>query len=369
MEIIILIEGVFYNIAQCRIGEYKDERVCYEAGYMLRKYLQRGMIIELIALIPINIIFYAAGMNEHVIYISIWRLSRNIQFTRITGILTLLGTRYTKVMSKLKYTKPILLLVTLWHCSAMFWMWVNTSLEAYLDNTYWLAFLELGFKPISEQYFYCLQFVMSIVTTTGYPEQLIYNDFERLIFIGYYYMGAGLFSLAFGMISANSSVLSKKYETTFPHARAIESLSNYNTNLPFKQKLKQYYAYLIEFQTDSDSLVELRASLPSLLVNEVLKTRSQMLKQQPLFVNIESQTFFNELINGMESLLYLPGDYVVQRGEFGSGMFLVIEGKVNIFSTNERTRLYPLKKGDFFGERSLLGPTRWMHSIVSKSYS
>jgi hypothetical protein len=56
---------------------------------------------------------------------------------------------------------------------------------------------------------------MNIVTTTGYPEQIAYNDIERMLYIGYIFVGAGLFALAFGMMVEGSKALPQKYEMIF----------------------------------------------------------------------------------------------------------------------------------------------------------
>lgn len=56
---------------------------------------------------------------------------------------------------------------------------------------------------------------MNIATTTGYPEQLIYNHYERIVFIGLIFIGDGLFAIAFGMMSANSRTLPEKYDFVF----------------------------------------------------------------------------------------------------------------------------------------------------------
>ena len=56
---------------------------------------------------------------------------------------------------------------------------------------------------------------MNIATTTGFSEQIIYNDYERIIFIIMVYIGGGLFALAFGMMAANTRVLPERYERIY----------------------------------------------------------------------------------------------------------------------------------------------------------
>lgn len=56
---------------------------------------------------------------------------------------------------------------------------------------------------------------MSIATTTGFSEQIVYNNAERYFFIFIVYVGNGLFALAFGLMAATSSVLPQRYEDTY----------------------------------------------------------------------------------------------------------------------------------------------------------
>jgi hypothetical protein len=60
---------------------------------------------------------------------------------------------------------------------------------------------------------------MNIATTTGFPEQIIYNTYERIVFMIIIYIGNGLFLLGFGMMAASSKTLPEKYEKLFGTVR------------------------------------------------------------------------------------------------------------------------------------------------------
>ena len=50
------------------------------------------------------------------------------------------------------------------------------------------------------------------------------------------------------------------------------------------------------------------------------------------------------------------GDYVFQEGELGTEMFIIQDGRVEIFQTigSQERQLATLEKGDFFGEMAIL---------------
>ena len=60
---------------------------------------------------------------------------------------------------------------------------------------------------------------MNIATTTGYSEQIVYNDFERIFFIVYVYIGDALFAMAFGMISRNVELFPESFQDLFENMR------------------------------------------------------------------------------------------------------------------------------------------------------
>jgi hypothetical protein len=47
---------------------------------------------------------------------------------------------------------------------------------------------------------------MSIASTTGYSELIVYNDYERMFWIFVVYVGNALFAIGFGMMANSTSL-------------------------------------------------------------------------------------------------------------------------------------------------------------------
>ncbi len=75
----------------------------------------------------------------------------------------------------------------------------------------------------------------------------------------------------------------------------------------------------------------------------------------PLFSNIPKRSL--KIIRARcHQRFYKKDEYIFREGEPGIGMYIIIEGKVQIFKEKEqhKTILSTLEHGDFFGEISLL---------------
>jgi CRP-like cAMP-binding protein len=76
------------------------------------------------------------------------------------------------------------------------------------------------------------------------------------------------------------------------------------------------------------------------------------LRQIPLFARI-SDAGLERVASSVGELVCEPGQVIALPGDPGSGMFVILEGKVKV---EARKSTYDLGAGDFFGELSLLSP-------------
>lgn len=112
-------------------------------------------------------------------------------------------------------------------------------------------------------------FILNIATTTGFPQQIVYNDLERVCLIVVVYIGDAIFSIAFGMLASNSDIIFDKIPQSTENRIKIESLMKPKNNFdPIKKKLKRYFNYIIELKSqDLNYLKILRSLLPYKIVD------------------------------------------------------------------------------------------------------
>ena len=76
----------------------------------------------------------------------------------------------------------------------------------------------------------------------------------------------------------------------------------------------------------------------------------------PFFANFEVDLFI-QLVQALQPVTFLPGEYVIEKGELGDGMFFIDRGKVDVLIPQPHLKdrlVCTLKTGQFFCERALL---------------
>ena len=129
-------------------------------------------------------------------------------------------------------------------------------------------YLELDTTSKGRRYLVCLTFFLSIATTTGFPEFMIYNNYERCIFIICIYLGDALFALVMGWVASNSSTLPRKFNDVFDPLMQVESvLEDGGISHKIKKKVEIYFRYMVESKSKNVSCLQLlNGILPETMV-------------------------------------------------------------------------------------------------------
>ncbi len=98
-----------------------------------------------------------------------------------------------------------------------------------------------------------LYFVMNIATTTGFPEMIVYNDFEKLLEILFVYLGVAMFAFAFGLFAANTAKLPEKFVDVFDRLRKMQSiLETGQVKHQLRNKIENYFAYIVDTRGENE---------------------------------------------------------------------------------------------------------------------
>lgn len=241
--------------------------------------------------------------------------------------------------------------------------------------SHWLAcgWIEIrGVDPALDpatNYVSSLYWTVETLTTVGYGEivpgtnaQYIYAMFVMLMGVAFY-----------GFIIGNiASILSKRDPAKEQYFRNLERLTAFvkfrKIPVNLQKNIRDYYTYIWKKRLGFDETTFL-TSLPPGLKNEVsIYLKKQILEKIPLFTGV-SDEFINEVANHLRPIVYTPGSYVIKKGETGSEMYFVIQGKLEVLSEDDSKVVANLTSGDFFGEVALFTSKPRNASIKAVEYS
>ena len=122
--------------------------------------------------------------------------------------------------------------------------------------------MDLDRASLWEKYIFSLLFTMNIATTAGYPEMIVYNNYERYLFIVYVYFGDAFFGLTFAWFAANARTLPEKYDYVFKKIRKMDYVfQKGQIPLKIRNKLENYFAYIVDTRNQNKSCLEALAGL------------------------------------------------------------------------------------------------------------
>ena len=119
-------------------------------------------------------------------------------------------------------------------------------------------------------------------------------------------------------------------------------------------KVEQYFAYSWHTQKSTDMMVikELSELLPYRLSKEVVYHCTRELLE-PMFKKLGSENLIKDLSSVLSQAIYLPGDFIILKGDIGEEMYFIAEGSVYILAADKRTVLNTLSRGSYFGEMAI----------------
>jgi voltage-gated potassium channel len=223
-------------------------------------------------------------------------------------------------------------------------------------------------RPVSDQYLRALYWCVTTIATIGYGDyypnhdvnlQIIYTIVVQIFGVGMYgYIIGNMASLI-----ANLDVARANYQ------KKMEEINDFlrTKRVPgeLQKRVRDYFSYLWETRK-SISTVSITAELPHTLSMEILLYLNRaILEKVSLFKNA-NEIFIREIVQLLQPVVFLPGDYIIRQGEFGDCMYFLSNGDVEVLVNN--TRVAALGQGSPFGETALIQGEKRMASIRAVDY-
>ena len=246
------------------------------------------------------------------------------------------------------------------------WVWEDDAKTQLVQKT--IAEAETRKFTNFEVYLRSLYWTVTTMTTIGYGDYSPSKDNNQQIIFTIFAQIAGV--SFYGYIVGNIPVLIANRDA----ARAAFESRNEIINefmrikqLPIgmQDRVRDYYQYLWESRKNvSDS--EVLGTLPHALSVDVLVFLNNDILQKVEFFKGVKEIFIREVVGMLTTEAYIPGDFIIREGEFGTRMYFLTNGAVDIIVNGNRVA--GLTTGSPFGEMALVSGDKRNASVQATTY-
>ncbi|KAL4453422.1 hypothetical protein ABPG74_017629 [Tetrahymena malaccensis] len=365
IEILYIIFQIFHILMQLKTPPYLNGSIYADQKYINLLYIQQHKhIYDIITILPINLIIFTIKYNNIFSNQAPYVLQILLDIFRLNSLLNYryLFYKFNKLHSSLRsfskafnIIKQIYFFISITNLITCLWSWVNQLGSEYTKDT-WMMRFNLQGESLYIQYLYCIFFVLNTVQSTGYPQMVITNDLERGTFIIMVLAGYTLFAAIIGLQLNQQMSLDLKLHDLYITMEKIYNLID-GSNMPkgLRQRVDMYFTYLTETNmNDIDEITKIKGMIPITMYNNILYNQAkQNLNQFKVFKDLNNSYLVRQISRLLKQEIFLEGDYIIRKDEFGNRMFFLISGKVQVVSENDFQTLKVINPGHFFGEISL----------------
>lgn len=216
-----------------------------------------------------------------------------------------------------------------------------------------------------DEYIYALYLSLLFMTGRG-PRALSNSEFHLAAFLGI--LGALFITVIFGqmnLIIRQNTVLAARHGAKI--ASIKQALKNMDVEMGLRNRILQYHKY-IDSMHNEHATQHLFQHLSGPLALELkLIIYHPLVTRAPFFQKTSAEVIKNIVVS-LQDAVYLPGDYIVRKGDYGREMFFIFRGTVEILNA-DRTPVATLTTGLYFGEVALLTGRRRSAWVQAGTYT
>ncbi|KAJ3238271.1 Kinesin-like protein kif27 [Chytriomyces hyalinus] len=346
---------------------------------MALNYLHSGQFrFDVLANLPYDLI--ALGWIHDPQGLYVLGLTRTIKMIRGATIISFFGRQEKKLHANFgtQILKFIFYLCTLEHCVACMWFaiacplgtavsckrpsWVYGS--ANRNSTVNIApLLQTGADGeewvfgLGSNYVHALYWTVVTMTTTGYGDISAKNDTERVFALTTMIIGILFYGYVSGTIASSLSNMDSRRVAYHQKMDAIRQYMNdRDMDSDMQERVLEYYDYMWERNKGID-VKNLFEDMPSTFKSEVaLSLNNSIIEKASIFAGC-SIGFKRKVAISMKLYLFTANEYVIHKGDLGTEMFFITQGRIDVFWTSDLQRpTASLIDGAHFGEfQTILG--------------
>ncbi|KAF4135235.1 Cyclic nucleotide-binding domain [Phytophthora infestans] len=310
-------------------AEDADEMVYTTDRWLIASNYVRGwFFFDLLACMPFDYVLLLVNNSKSNLSVlgllKALRVPRLLRLVRILRVAKLFKMRpelrrwlqYSRHANLLRLVRLVVSFLVINHYVACFWHGMVMSERTRASDS-----------SVDVRHLYVVAFYQSLLVVMG-QNIAVYEDTEIIFCVLVMVVGAVLMAVVFGNVAI---LIANYYESQSSHQKKMEWLfaSMNRMKLPYdlQNRINAYYQAMWERHGTLDGAVT--AFIPELSRNlacEVeLFLRMDMINRAPIFQNCSAKVV-QELVMELELQVFMPGDYIVVRGEVGNDMYFVQNG-------------------------------------------
>lgn len=339
---------------------------------VVRAYLSRWFLVDVLASFPIDIILAAASSGPaSASGNTLNRLLRLVRSVKLMRILRM-SRIWKRLLLRARLNPSVVRLVKLFGFLLIEWHWIGC--------TYWAIAVSEGFEKDETQgkdawtptmavdaYSFGSQYVRAyfwaVMVTTGVGKDIIpVTDVQFIFTTMAIIVGVLMYALIVGSVgTALSSIDTPDSQRRRRMDAVREYLRQRDISEALTEKVLNYYDYCYTrhiSQHDEAILEDIHSALKEKLD---LEMNQQLLQKVPRFQQLPDQLLLI-LIHSLISRIYLPNELVFMIGERASEMFFVARGDLEVLCAKGGTTQF-LSDGASFGDQLFQNNARRTNTV------
>ncbi len=282
-----------------------------------------------------------------------WQLARLLKLSRVAESLILWQRKEIRHGGYLRLTRFVYWVSIVTHWLACGWLALRSNAG--------------GADPFSD-YLRAVYWTVQTLSTVGYGDVLPADTMQVLYAIGVMLFGVGIYGYVIGNVAGILSNIDPNKNAYVERMEQMSAFMRYR-KIPadLSERIREYNEYLWKNRLGSDESAVLSSLPPGLQADVSLFLKKDIIEKVPLFRGA-SEEFIKEMALQMQSVVYMPGDYVFRAGEHGRDMYFVSRGMLDVVSPDRSRVLNTLNAGDFFGEIALFHNVPRTATVIAKEY-
>jgi len=327
------------------------------------RYLKGTFVMDVISTFPADYIVMAA-LPDRVIPAT--RVNRILRLRRLADFLLSWEKNSSLKPSVIGILKSIFMIMYMSHFTACIFHGVTIIEDSSPSFT---STRNPIFKRRGLTSRYLRSFYWALVSLTGYNASTPVSWLECSLAVLVTITSIAVFGTIIGTFG---NLLTNLDSSKLYFRQKLDAINDYMRYKKIPEELqdevRQYYNYMWK----SGKGLEQNEAVDRLPV--VLRTKMNFhmnhhsIRKVSLFEGVAGDLeFMGEIVKSLRPRIGLPNSYIVKKGEYGTEMFFISRGELNVV-IDSGIVVSTLKEGMFFGEIALLYKTRRTASIVARTF-